>query len=122
MFRRRFRLRLSYVIVFLAVAAWPVAFYILTGYRTPDVPFVTTPPEVVEAMLDMAEIRPDDVVYDLGCGDGRMVIAAARRHPIRGVGIDIDPERVAEARSSRGSGGRRPGEDPPQRLISRRPQ
>jgi len=63
-----------------------------------DVPFVPTPPEVVEKMLDMAGVQPSDVVYDLGCGDGRIVIAAARKYGARGVGIDIDPRRITEAR------------------------
>jgi uncharacterized protein (TIGR03000 family) len=59
--------------------------------------FVPTPPEVVEEMLALAEVTKDDVVYDLGCGDGRIVVAAAKLYGTRGVGIDIDPERVAEA-------------------------
>jgi SAM-dependent methyltransferase len=65
--------------------------------RAPDVIFVPTPNEVVETMLRMAAVRKQDVVYDLGCGDGRIVITAAQRYGARGVGIDIDPERVAEA-------------------------
>jgi SAM-dependent methyltransferase len=62
-----------------------------------NAPFVTTPPEVVTAMLTLAQVGSRDVVYDLGCGDGRIVIAAARRFGARGVGIDIDPQRVADA-------------------------
>lgn len=65
--------------------------------RTPDVIFVPTPEQVVEAMLKVARVGPNDVVYDLGCGDGRIVIAAAQKHGARGVGIDIDPERIQEA-------------------------
>lgn len=65
--------------------------------RGPDVIFVPTPNEVVSAMLKLAEVTKKDTVYDLGCGDGRIVIAAAQRYGARGVGIDIDPERVAEA-------------------------
>ena len=68
--------------------------------RSPDVPYIPTPAEVVAAMLDMAEIRKDDVLYDLGSGDGRLVIEAARRYGARGVGIDIDPARVREARDN----------------------
>ncbi|GAB3774209.1 hypothetical protein GCM10028796_48140 [Ramlibacter monticola] len=68
--------------------------------RRPDVPYVPTPPEVVRTMLQMARVRKGDVVYDLGCGDGRIVIEAARRHGVRGVGIDIDPQRIREARSN----------------------
>lgn len=71
------------------------------GCSTPgvklDVPYVVTPREVVEEMLRLAKVGPADMVYDLGCGDGRIVIAAARRHGARGVGIDIDPLRIEEA-------------------------
>ena len=65
-----------------------------------DVPFVPTPERVVEGMLDLAKIGPKDVVYDLGSGDGRIVITAAKKHGARGVGIDIDPQRVKEARDN----------------------
>jgi len=58
--------------------------------------FVPSPPEVVDLMLTLANVGPGDVVYDLGCGDGRIVIAAAERGA-RGVGIDRDPQRIAEA-------------------------
>ena len=61
-----------------------------------DVPFVPTPSEAVSAMLKLAGVQKDDVVYDLGSGDGRIVIAAARRHGARGVGIDIDPARIVD--------------------------
>lgn len=62
-----------------------------------DVAYATTPQVVVDAMLDLAQVASDDVVYDLGCGDGRIVIAAAAGRGARGVGIDSDPERIAEA-------------------------
>lgn len=65
-----------------------------------DVPFVPTPEPVVEAMLKAAEVDSDDVVYDLGSGDGRIVIMAAERFGARGVGIDLNPERVREAREN----------------------
>jgi SAM-dependent methyltransferase len=65
-----------------------------------DVPFVPTPMPVVEAMLEMARVGRDDVVYDLGCGDGRIVIRAAQRFGARGVGVDLDPRRIAEARAA----------------------
>jgi SAM-dependent methyltransferase len=65
--------------------------------RQPDVVFVPTPTDVVNAMLKLANVSTTDVVYDLGCGDGRIVIAAAKMYGARGVGIDIDPERVREA-------------------------
>ena len=70
-----------------------------------DVPFVPTPAEAVSAMLKLAGVKQDDVVYDLGSGDGRIVIAAARQHGARGVGIDIDPARIAEGeRNARAAG------------------
>jgi hypothetical protein len=60
-------------------------------------PFVPTPMAVVERMLELGEIDKNDVLYDLGCGDGRIVITAAKRFGTRGVGIDIDPQRIAES-------------------------
>jgi SAM-dependent methyltransferase len=66
----------------------------------PTVPYVSTPRDVVERMLAMARVGAHDTVYDLGCGDGRIVIEAARRHGARGVGIDLDPERIREARAN----------------------
>lgn len=65
-----------------------------------DVPYVPTPMHVVDAMLDMARVRTQDVVYDLGCGDGRIVVRAATRFGCRGVGVDLNPERVREAREN----------------------
>jgi SAM-dependent methyltransferase len=64
-----------------------------------DVPYVPTPPEVVARMLQMAQLRAGDIVYDLGCGDGRIVIAAVRTAGVRGVCVEIDPDRLAMARS-----------------------
>jgi cyclopropane fatty-acyl-phospholipid synthase-like methyltransferase len=71
-----------------------------TAIRTPDVIFVPTPPEVVDAMLDLAQIKDGDVLYDLGSGDGRIPIAAVKRARVKATGIDIDPQRIAEARAS----------------------
>lgn len=62
-----------------------------------DVPYVPTDEKIVHAMLDLAEVSSEDVLYDLGCGDGRIVVAAALERSTRGVGIDIDPMRVTEA-------------------------
>jgi precorrin-6B methylase 2 len=67
------------------------------GRRTPDVIYVPTPQEVVEGMLKLARVTRNDVVYDLGCGDGRIVVTAARQFGARAVGIDIDPIRIREA-------------------------
>ena len=68
-----------------------------TCAQTPDVPFVPTPPVVVEAMLKLAGVGPEDYVIDLGSGDGRIVIAAARKYGARGLGVEIDPALVGEA-------------------------
>jgi SAM-dependent methyltransferase len=73
--------------------------------RRRDVDFVATPEEVVDKMLELAEIKSSDVVYDLGCGDGRIVVAAAKRYGCRAVGFDIDPERVAESAANVGKNG-----------------
>jgi SAM-dependent methyltransferase len=68
--------------------------------RSPDVIFVPTPNEVVEKMLEMAKVTAKDTLYDLGCGDGRIVITAAQKFGARAVGIDIDPRRIAEANAN----------------------
>jgi SAM-dependent methyltransferase len=65
--------------------------------HAPDVPYVPSPEAVVNAMLKLADVHKGDVVYDLGCGDGRIVIAAAKDFGARGVGVDINPERIKEA-------------------------
>ena len=67
-----------------------------------DVPYVPTPTteEAVRAMLKLADVKKADIVYDLGCGDGRIVIAAAKTYGARGVGIDIDPNRIREAKEN----------------------
>jgi cyclopropane fatty-acyl-phospholipid synthase-like methyltransferase len=65
-----------------------------------NAPYVTTPSPVVDAMLKLAGTRKSDVVYDLGCGDGRIVIAAAKQFGARGVGVDINPELVQQARAN----------------------
>ena len=64
---------------------------------SPYVPYVSTPETVVDEMLDIAGVGPKDIVYDLGSGDGRIVIAAARRFGARGVGVEINPDLVREA-------------------------
>ena len=63
-------------------------------------PYGPTPPAVVQRRLELARVGRNDVLYDLGCGDGRIVVAAARDRGARGVGIDIDPERIAEAKAN----------------------
>ncbi len=87
--------KLTFLLIF-----WMVLGLSLTGNpqtRTPDVHFDPTPMDVVEAMLTRAGVNQNDVVYDLGCGDGRFVILAAKKFGARGVGIDIDPLRIKES-------------------------
>lgn len=68
--------------------------------RQPDVPYVPTPQEVVDAMLELAQVKKGDVVYDLGSGDGRIPITAAKRYGVTATGIDINPQRVKEANAN----------------------
>lgn len=63
-------------------------------------PYVSTPPAVVDGMLNLAKPKADDVIYDLGCGDGRIVIEAAKQYGVRGVGIDNNPDRIREAQEN----------------------
>lgn len=65
-----------------------------------NAPFITSDNRVVDKMVELAELTEDDLVYDLGCGDGRIVISAALQRGCRGVGFDLDPERVMEARAN----------------------
>jgi SAM-dependent methyltransferase len=80
------------------------ALTLAAGCSTPgvklDAPYVVTPYPVVDEMLRLGRVGPSDIVFDLGCGDGRIVIAAAERHGARGVGIDIDPRRIEEANAA----------------------
>ena len=84
----------------LLAGAMPGAERQATARREPDVIYVPTPQEVVEAMLRMANVKPGDVVYDLGCGDGRVVITAAKKFGATGVGVDINPDRIEEANAN----------------------
>lgn len=95
---------MSRVIAVLAVAALVVgaaqpaaAQAAATPTRRPDVIYVPTPQEVVDAMLTVAKVTKNDLVYDLGTGDGRIPVTAAKKYGARGVGIDIDPQRIKEA-------------------------
>jgi len=89
-------MKLFYWAVLLTAAAWAQA----PEQIQINPPYVRTPDSVVKAMLKLADVKPSDVVYDLGCGDGRIVIAAAKDYGAHGVGIDIDPERIQEAREN----------------------
>jgi hypothetical protein len=68
--------------------------------KTPDVIYVPTPQPIVDRMLELAKLKKSDVVYDLGCGDGRIVVTAAKRYGVRAFGFDVDPARIAEARAN----------------------
>ena len=89
----------------LALAALLAAPAAAAQARSPDVVYVPTPPEVVEAMLGLAGVKAGDVLYDLGSGDGRIPIAAAKKFGIRATGIDIDPDRIWEAEQNARSAG-----------------
>ena len=85
---------------------WLVVFFLATcvsAYAQQpnlDVPYVPTKQEVVEEMLKQANVQPGDVVYDLGCGDGRIIITAAQKFGATGVGVDLNPERIKEANAN----------------------
>jgi len=70
------------------------------GPRKSDVLYVPTPQPIVEKMLEVAKIEKTDLLYDLGCGDGRIVVTAAKKYGVKAIGFDIDPDRVAEAREN----------------------
>lgn len=84
----------------LTAALAPMSAQTQTALRTPDVIFVPTPQEVVDAMLKLAKVSKNDVVYDLGSGDGRIPITAAKVYGARATGIDIDPVRIGEANAN----------------------
>ena len=65
-----------------------------------DVPYVPTPQKVVDGMLKLADVKKGDVVYDLGCGDGRIVITAAKEYGATGIGVDLNPDRIEEANAN----------------------
>lgn len=91
----------------LAVLAGPPALAALVDGQSQAIPapaslapYVPTPEDVVDRMLQLARVTKDDVVYDLGCGDGRIVVAAAKKYGARGMGVDIDPQRIAESEAN----------------------
>jgi tRNA G37 N-methylase Trm5 len=81
-------------LMLVSLAGWPAA-----GQER-LAPYVPTPQDVVERMLELAHVGPSDVVYDLGSGDGRTVVTAAKKYGARGVGVDIDPQRIAESKAN----------------------
>jgi SAM-dependent methyltransferase len=89
--------------LFLTVLSAGTGFLLVPSLARPQAslaPYVPTPQDVVERMLELAHVGKDDVVYDLGSGDGRLVITAAKKYGAKGVGVDIDPERISEARAN----------------------
>jgi SAM-dependent methyltransferase len=86
----------------LAVGFWVLG---LSAAQVIEVPYVPTELDVAEAMLKLADVKPGDVVYDLGCGDGRIVILAAQKFGTRGLGVDLDPKLVAEASAAAAKAG-----------------
>ena len=85
-------------LVLAAVLAAPARLFVQELHL--DVPYVPTRPEVVAKMLQMAHVGKDDVLYDLGCGDGRIVVTAAKLYGTHGTGVDINPERIKESREN----------------------
>jgi len=83
------------LVLLIAIGCSPVAVW-----TDGEVPFVPTPPEVVDRMLEMAQVKSGDVIYDLGSGDGRIVIQAAKRYGVKGVGIEIDAGLVQRAKNN----------------------
>jgi precorrin-6B methylase 2 len=107
------RMPIAAVVLASTLAAWPLAASRVAEQpppappapaqapaRTPDVIFVPTPAEVVKGMLELAKVTKNDLVIDLGCGDGGIVVAAARDFGARSIGIDIDPQRIKEAQDN----------------------
>ena len=99
--RARIRVLVASLFLFLGVSGRPGIPKPQEGSsRTPDVVYVGTPYDVVSKMLKLAQVKKEDVVFDLGCGDGRMVVLAAKKYGSRGFGYDIDPERVQASREN----------------------
>jgi tRNA G37 N-methylase Trm5 len=91
------------LILLVAIVACVPAGALVTEVRAQNgkiVPYVPTPQEVVERMLELAEVKQGDVVYDLGSGDGRIVVTAARKYGVKAIGFEIDPERIKESREN----------------------
>ena len=99
---KRARLGLAFACVMAAVLAMNATY---AQEKPRDVPYVPTPQTVVDEMLKIAAVTKNDVVYDLGSGDGRIVITAAKKYGARGVGIDIDPVRIKEANANAAQAG-----------------
>jgi SAM-dependent methyltransferase len=100
-------------VIKISIALISFSFLILTNVpavgqrpqKPPEVPYVPTPEKVVEEMLRIADVNKDDILYDLGCGDGRIVITAATKFGCTGIGIDIDPQRIKESKENAAEAG-----------------
>ena len=95
--------RLNRLVV--SLAALTTLTTLACGEVQKDVPFVPTPPPVVEEMLRLAEPKEGEILYDLGCGDGRIVITAAKKYKVKGIGVDIDPQRIKESKENAAKAG-----------------
>jgi Methyltransferase domain len=87
----------SIALVLLLIATPVFNFAVARAQEGKIVPYVPTPPEVVERMLELAQVKKADVLYDLGSGDGRIVVTAAKKYGVRAIGFEIDPERIKES-------------------------
>ena len=98
--RRRLRTLSAAAVVCAALAVPLVAQYPAPAAPQSLAPYVPTPQDVVDRMLSLANVTSADVIYDLGCGDGRVVVTAAKKFAARGVGVDIDPDRIKESQAN----------------------
>jgi SAM-dependent methyltransferase len=98
--RRRLRALSAAAVVCAALAVPLVAQYPAPPAQNSLAPYVPTPQDVVDRMLSLANVTSSDVVYDLGCGDGRIVVTAAKKFGAHGVGVDIDPDRIKESEAN----------------------
>ena len=97
-------MRWPIVVVALALASLPAAAQ-SPRYTNKLAPFVTSPVRIVDRMLELAHLKPGETLYDLGCGDGRILIAAAEKYKVKAVGVEISPKLVAEAKANIESAG-----------------
>lgn len=93
-------MRLFRVAVLVGVVAAAAPAVLVGEDKKPDVIYVPTPQPVVEKMLELAQVKKGNLVYDLGCGDGRIVVTAAKKFGAKGVGFDVDPQRIKESREN----------------------
>ena len=100
--RRVLSLSVGLIVVVGSAVAFPGSSVDGQERRRPDVIFVPTPQDVVEGMLKIAKVTKDDIVYDLGCGDGRIPVTASRIYGCKSWGFDIDPERIKDSMATRG--------------------